>query len=63
MFELVNVDKLNPIFESQYDINKINKVLFSMPFCPWVSKLLINCFAAHCKTVAQNVCTVYNLRN
>ena len=26
MFELVNVDKLNPIFESQYDINKINKV-------------------------------------
>ena len=26
MFELVNVEKLDPIFESHYDVNKINKV-------------------------------------
>ena len=26
MFELVNVEKLDPIFESHYDVNKINKI-------------------------------------
>jgi hypothetical protein len=26
MFELVNLDKLEPIFQSQYDSDKINKV-------------------------------------